>query len=393
MPNFTESVFRGVKQGEELMQTPNRSRAQQLLVKSAELGIDQKQAELDRFSEESNLRSMVQGALEFQQIDPNDNQAQIQFLQNRAEEINDRGGDPRDTLELIQMPMSQRPAVIDSVLSIGKQKGLIQDPTPQKLSKVKTFQKGLTDAGIDPQSKEGIQAIKDFALNKRSPLVAISPDGKQLTRSQKETDEFIKADISEFKELRKSANASSKILSRLNIMKNFKIKTGALEPIKARFAGVVSGLGFPEFAKSIGDAPSAEALQSLSTQLVNTVLNSAKGPQTDQDAARAFETVAKLGDTEQAFEWKLKMFSALEQMNVNKFKFIDAQRKKGVLIQDAFGAWEQESQANPILSKQNSKETGLPLFFEDFEKLMRANPNNKGASKADIMEAWIGSNQ
>lgn len=129
MANFTESLIRGVKQGEDISMSPLRRRGQELSLKSQELGIDRQELENQRFTEKSNLASMVQGALEFTKINPQDNQAQIQFLQNRAEQINDRGGDPRDTLELIKLTPSQRVEAVQNVLMIGERAGLIN---PQK---------------------------------------------------------------------------------------------------------------------------------------------------------------------------------------------------------------------------------------------------------------------
>ena len=82
------------------------------------------QAELDRFTNEDNLKSMVQGALQIQNItNPMEQDA---FLNRRIQEITARGGDPRDTIELLQTPPEQRKSVIDNVIGIGERFGVIK---------------------------------------------------------------------------------------------------------------------------------------------------------------------------------------------------------------------------------------------------------------------------
>lgn len=378
--NVGDSISRGFQQRENIDNRVVRDRA-------SKLGIDQKQAELDRFGEESNLLSVATAAQEFLNIAPEQRGA---FLEQRNQTLINERRDNTDTMQMMQLNPEQQTQAANAAVQIAQQRGLLkqsqQPPKPDTTSLIKNAE----SIGLTRGTPEFNTFMREQLAKKTGTTINLpSEKGVQQTRSQKQQDLLDKSDVQEFTKLRNESNFSKQILARLNIMKNFDIKTGAFEPFKAKLAGIASGLGFSDLAKNIGDAPKAEALQSLSTQLVNTVLNAAKGPQTDQDAARAFDTIAKLGDTQEAFQFKLKMLSALEQRNVDKFRFINNEKKKGLALNEAFGLWDEENLKNPIISKRNSNSTGLPMFFEDFEKQMRSNPNNKGASKADIVEAWV----
>ncbi len=82
------------------------------------------QAELERFTDESNLRSMVKGAIELNSI--TDPAQQDAFLQRRIAEINKRGGDARDTIEMFQTPHAQRRQVAQNVIDLGERFGVIK---------------------------------------------------------------------------------------------------------------------------------------------------------------------------------------------------------------------------------------------------------------------------
>ena len=243
MANFTESLIRGVKQGEDISMSPLRRRGQELSLKSQELGIDRQELENQRFTEKSNLASMVQGALEFTKINPQDNQAQIQFLQNRAEQINDRGGDPRDTLELIKLTPSQRVEAVQNVLMIGERAGLINpQKTPnQKMSKVQQFKQSLFESGIDPNSERGIKLTQDFASGKKSPLVNIEGDKQVQTEDVEFKKALGKEQAKRFSSIIKEGEDARNTIAALDQLDNIDVAKGIFEPAKVEFARVLQG--------------------------------------------------------------------------------------------------------------------------------------------------------
>lgn len=82
------------------------------------------QAELGRFFDESNLRSVVNGAIQaFAIKDPERRQ---EFLAKRAQTIKNRGGDPRDTLELARKTFAEQNEILDETLRIGEQVGFLK---------------------------------------------------------------------------------------------------------------------------------------------------------------------------------------------------------------------------------------------------------------------------
>ncbi len=104
-------------------------RAQQMGQES-QLRQETQQANIDRFTEQSNLISVVEGAQKFLALPtgqtPEETAAiQNDFLQKRADEIKARGGDPRDTLETLAMTPEQRVEVANNVMKIGRDRGII----------------------------------------------------------------------------------------------------------------------------------------------------------------------------------------------------------------------------------------------------------------------------
>lgn len=118
---------------QQIAQQPQRDRLLGLQLQGRELSNQQQQAQIARFTEESNLRSMVQGALSFQQVGDDPEQQNL-FLNKRINEITRRGGDPSDTLELLQTPAAQRGQVIENVLNIGRQRGIISQKTQPRFA-------------------------------------------------------------------------------------------------------------------------------------------------------------------------------------------------------------------------------------------------------------------
>lgn len=86
-----------------------------------QLAGQQQQAEHERFMDKANMQSMAKGAYEFLQI--KDPAQQDAFLNNRLQEITQRGGDPRDTLEMMDMAPEERQVAAQNVMGIWEKFG------------------------------------------------------------------------------------------------------------------------------------------------------------------------------------------------------------------------------------------------------------------------------
>jgi len=84
----------------------------------------QGRANLARFSETSNLRSVGLGALEA--LNFTNPEQQDAFLQARISEIQTRGGDARDTIEALEMPFEERQLTLQGAVQLAERAGALQ---------------------------------------------------------------------------------------------------------------------------------------------------------------------------------------------------------------------------------------------------------------------------
>lgn len=186
---------------QQISQGPQRNRLLGLQVRGKELANTQQENQQARFTEESNLRSVVNAALQFQQVGNNPD-AQNAFLNKRIGEISARGGDPTDTLNLLETAPEERAQVIENVLNIGRQRGIIKQPSQSRfaqpfaaqttggesvfvrsdpatgavtqvqgfvpVSKSSSLEQQLLNADIDPNSTEGIKLQRQILAKKAS---------------------------------------------------------------------------------------------------------------------------------------------------------------------------------------------------------------------------------
>lgn len=385
MADFTESLFRGIGQGEQLANRGVRDRSAQLSLQSQELGLRQGQAEQDRFLEDSNLKSMVQGALEFTKLDPQDNQAQIQFLQNRAEQINDRGGDPRDTLELIQQTPQQRQQTIQSVLSIGERSGLIKPQQAQQRQDLTSMARGLIEEGFRPNTQAFQAELTRRRTAKKSPLVTVQTGDQALKPQDVEFQKALgKQQATRFSNIVKEGEDARNTIAALDQLDNIDVSKGIFEPAKIELARVLAGFGVD--SSEIANVANAQAFNAVSTKLVNEVLNAAKGPQTDQDAARARKTIASLSDDPRAAGFKNDALRALALRKVEQQEFIEKEIDSNGNFSKAISAWNKFKKKTPSLGSIISKVDGLPVFFFQFKEFQQATTPN--ITDEEIFKNW-----
>ena len=98
--------------------------------------------------------------------------------------------------------------------------------------------------------------------------------------------------------------------------------TGWGAETKAAAASVLSGIGLAP-AKVQQFATDAQTFQNAMATNLQTVLNAAKGPQTEGDAERAAKTFAQLKNTPQANEFMLDLAQAKAERDAMRARFYE----------------------------------------------------------------------
>lgn len=117
------------------------------------------------------------------------------------------------------------------------------------------------------------------------------------------------------------AQSADQILSQVQTLRNIDLKTGWGTEAIASAANILASLGnmSPEAAKKL--ATNAQVFQQVANERLWTVLNDAKGPQTEGDAERAKATWMQLRNTPQANAFIMDMMEAKAKRDKLKAEF------------------------------------------------------------------------
>ena len=346
------------------------SQQQQLVLGQQQEQLQQQQIETG--AERQRVESFVNDAVQLKRI-PDQNK--LDFLIKRDQELVAAGQDNSDTQVAIRFAQEGRfdelNTEIDKILANGVALGILK--TPQIPT---SLQQNLIAAGLQPGTPEFQAAILKSTTK---PLIGSGEpeEKKALARLR----------VERFGDIQQKADQATTLLDNLNQIDAIVVETGSLEPAKASFAAVIEGFGID--ASAIADATGAQAVNAITGRLLNDVLNAATGPQTDQDADRARKTIASLGDTPGAFEFKNNSLRSLALRQVEQRDFIAAQLDEDKNLTQANKNWREFKRKTPSLSSVvRDSSTGLPLFFFQFKQLARE--RRPGISDQQIIEAWRG---
>jgi len=125
--------------------------------------IEQQQAEIERFTERTNLESVFNGAIQASRF--TDEASQNQFLEARIAEGQRQGRDMRDSIDLLRTPFPQRAEILRDTIELGFQQGQgrrpPRAPQPSTPAALQRFT-GLDEAGnpatfsFDPRTRETV---------------------------------------------------------------------------------------------------------------------------------------------------------------------------------------------------------------------------------------------
>lgn len=199
-----------------------------------------------------------------------------------------------------------------------------------------------------------------------------------------ENQEWAKQMVAEYKGLDEAAKAAEQLIPQFDIAKSIDVKTGALEPLKAKAGALIQGMGFNPENLGLPDAGNAQAITGVLNNVVLTKMQAQKGPQTENDAKRIEQTVGNLGNTPEAFGFLLDAGKALEERKIEQRDFYAAYRGRTGTLQGASAAWNKYKADHPLVGKSPSNDR--PVFLNDFLKEMRkANPK---MTLDQMMQVW-----
>jgi hypothetical protein len=371
------SLSKGLALNENIENRPKRNELLDLQINNQRVQGEQRQRELE-------FDSVLQGALGLDAIIGADGevtlpkaQQAMSFLDSRVRDIESRGGVADDTQEAIQFLQqgdfdSLRDG-INNVKRVALQTGKL------KASSVPAVQQNLIAAGLRPGTPEFQQALLT-SINKPGVQVSIGDEAEGTERK-----EIAKVRARQFEKLSNDADNAESTLASLDQLDAVDAKTGAFEPAKAAVAAVAEGFGFD--ASAIANVTTAQALEGLSNRLVNDVLNTAKGPQTEGDAQRARSTLKSLGDDPRAGQFKSDSLRAVALRTVEQRDFIDQKIDAGSTFSSARADWNKFKRDTPSLSDVvKNPNTGLPLFYYQFKQSARQ--RRPDITEEDIINAW-----
>jgi len=297
-------------------------------------------------------------------------------LQARAQSLSSRGRNNSDTLELLDMTEEEQnqAAQVVQIAALTPEQRLefAQGPKPTSL------QQNLLAAGLQPGTPEFEQAVLT-AVTKPATTVNVGA-GEGTERK-----EIAKVRARQFEKLSESADNAEETISNLDQLDAIGADTGALEPAKAAIAAVIEGFGID--ASGIADITTSQALTASSNRMINSVLNAAKGPQTEGDALRAKKTIRSLGDDPLAGQFKSNSLRALALRTIEQRDFIDQRIDAGDTFSKARAEWNKFKKNTPSLSAViKNPQTKLPLFFYQFQQ--QARQKRPDITDEQIVQAW-----
>lgn len=300
----------------------------------------------------------------------------IPFLQQNIADVDARGGDSSESRLALDLAQQDRfeelNAGLDNLFQTGVNTGFLK---AQPTAATTSLQKNLEAAGLQQGTPE-FQAAVLKATTKPQTVIG--------TGETEEVKALAKQRVARFGDIQKAADNATSLLDNLNQLDAIDVQTGALEPAKVAIAAVAEGFGID--ASEIANATNAQAFNAVSGRLVNEVLNAATGPQTDQDADRARRTIATLGDTPGAAQFKNNSMRSVALRQVEQRDFIADQLDQDKNLSQANKSWREFKRKTPALSSVVKGPEGLPVFFYQFKD--NAQQQRPGISEQEIIDAW-----
>lgn len=326
-------------------------------------------AQMQIDSEQKKLEA-AQFAAQVKNLPP---EMQDKLIAQRIQRGEASGRNMSDTKSLLKMTPAERKTALDGYLIASMDEKQLND----YLKGNETADMKLArEAGIDLRTEAGRKA---FAQLKGGTTVNV---GAGQTEEQKAIGKYRGQ---QYAKVADQADVAENNLQTIQQLRAINPETGKFAGVKAELASIAQGFGMTKLAQKFGDAKSFQAANALSTKMLSEMLATQKGPQTEPDAQRLKATIAHLGDTQEAFKYKLNAMSAVAERQIEKRNFLDEKIGQGMDVGQALKQWNAYIAKTPLVaSKLKDPKTGLPLMFTQFKAVGKEN----GASDQEILEKW-----
>jgi hypothetical protein len=241
---------------------------------------------------------------------------------------------------------------------------------------------GKTQYDIDRKLVTPEQAAQ-FEQNKATRVnINNNPENKGAVAEQVEQ---AKLNVRNYDGIRTNANNSANTLNQLYALKNIQYQTGALEPYKATAASFVQALGFDPKTVGLQNASNAQSINAITSNLVLQKQLAQKGVQSESDAKRMKDTIARLGNTQQAFKFINNFAIEGEKRNIEMADFYAKWYEDNKTYQGADKAWREFAVQTPIIGNKTNND-GVPITYFDFKAAFKQ--RNPEATDQDAIDFW-----
>lgn len=218
------------------------------------------------------------------------------------------------------------------------------------------------------------------------PLVSITN-----TDQTAEAKELGKLRAQRFDKTLEGATSAANTLERVNTARLIAGRSELPSDLQSVGGEVATFLGLdPDRLPGLGNITGGQEFNAVIGDLVLEKMASQKGPQTDRDADRIRNTLARLGNTPEARDFLLRSSAMFAGADLLKADFVQEFQDSNNTLRGAEKAWRKVSRNMPLL-KENARKAdaqGQPqiVFLHEFlEQAQQANPD---ATIAEIIELW-----
>ena len=392
VPNLARSVTGGAVAGNQLMNliedrklAPMRQQAAQMEVEAGKITLSKEKAI------EQLRNAAIDGSYIRRDLASGDLNTAISRMEQRNRRIMESGGDNQHTQQWLSALSSRDPAQIQAVAAEMEEierayqtyggGGGVTAPVDPRTTK----QKNLESAGIMPGTPEYTKAMMGGQVAPTTN-VYMAAEAKGLTEEQKA---LAKSRVSQYEGYRTQADNAIDQDETLRQLENIDIKTGFGQETRGNIANAINSL----FGAGTGDeilntnASAMQSFRAISKKMQAAELNKAKGPQTEGDAQRIAETLARMQNETDANRFLIQSLRATNSRYQERADFYEGILERDGSLKKADGEWSDYKRKTPMVSDSvRNKATGLPMFFNEFKA--QARERNPQATDEQIVNAW-----
>jgi hypothetical protein len=265
----------------------------------------------------------------------------------------------------------------------GDSLGLVEKGSPEEAQLVST--KGVTGgrpdkplqivramhaAGVPEDSAQWKETLNNFITS------AAKGAGNTVIQMYETADNafnvaLAKGQAKQLLDLEAAAGASQELLYQLELMSTIPTPD---EGILSNFHHVVRkwahDTGIPMSAEDVTKIRNVEQFKSTFTNLLAAKLATQSGPQTETDAQRMGDSLAKLTNMHDANKFIINMSIALETRKIEQASFWSAYNAKHGNIRGVAAEWEAHKEKTPLFTYNYN--TGVHMFYPQWKDDIRA---------------------